>query len=64
MADLMSAPIPHWEKSGNVTWVACPSCHGWFPVADELVELNTIQMVCPHCAARFGASQAADTRRP
>jgi hypothetical protein len=53
----MNTPIPHWEKSGNVTWVACPSCRGWFPVADELVELSTIQLVCPHCAAQFGARE-------
>jgi hypothetical protein len=60
----MSTPVPHWEKSGNVTWVACRSCGGWFPVAAELIERSTIKLACPHCAAQFLASEAADIRNP
>jgi predicted RNA-binding Zn-ribbon protein involved in translation (DUF1610 family) len=60
----MNTPVPHWEKSGNATWAACRSCRGWFPVAAELVEQNTVQLVCPHCGDQFSASEAADTRKP
>ena len=27
--------VRYWEKSGNVTWVACRFCRGWFPVEDR-----------------------------
>jgi hypothetical protein len=64
MASGMSATVPPWEKSGNVTWVACRSCRGWFPVAVDLIERNTIKLVCPHCAEQFTAGEAADIRKP
>jgi hypothetical protein len=64
MADRMSTPPPHWEKSGNVTWVACRVCRGWFPVAAELAEQNSVRLACPHCGEQFSAGDAADKRKP
>jgi predicted Zn finger-like uncharacterized protein len=62
MAGRMSAPS--WEKSGNVTWVACRSCRAWFPVAAELVEQDAVELVCPRCGDRFRSSASADIRKP
>jgi hypothetical protein len=64
MADRMSTPPPHWEKSGNVTWVACWVCRGWFPVAAELAEQNSVRLACPQCGEAFSAGDAADKRQP
>lgn len=55
---------PSWEKSGNVTWVSCRSCKEWFPVDDQLVEQDQVELVCPHCAEEFSAVAAAEIRRP
>jgi len=58
MAERIVPQGPHWEKSGNVTWVECPSCHGWVPVDPKLVASTTIKMICPHCAAEFASTEA------
>jgi hypothetical protein len=60
----MSASQPQWEKSGNVSWVACRECAAWFPVADALVESEAIELVCPHCGLRFKSKDAAAVQRP
>ena len=59
MASRVSPSVPSWEKSGNVTWVACPTCKGWLPVDPKLVASDTIKMVCPRCTAEFGSEEAA-----
>jgi hypothetical protein len=64
MADRMSTPVPHWEKSGNVTWVACRFCRGWFPVETELAEQHSFRLACPHCGEQFSAGDAADKTKP
>jgi hypothetical protein len=59
MAERMTSDVPHWEKSGNVTWVECPACSGWLPVDPKLVAMTTVKMICPHCAAQFSRDEAA-----
>ena len=58
MAERITSPVPHWEKSGNVTWVECPSCRGWLPVDPKLVAMQAFKFICPHCAAEFTGSEA------
>ena len=55
---------PFWEKSGNVTWVSCRSCKGWFPVDDQLVEQDKVKLVCPYCGVQFSPGAAAEIIRP
>jgi hypothetical protein len=64
MARSMSPRTPHWEKSGNVTWVACRSCRDWFPVDPALIAMGTIDLVCPHCGDRFKPPEASRTIDP
>ena len=64
MAERLAESIPHWEKSGNVTWVECPSCHGWVPVDPKLALSKTIKMICPHCASEFASDQAPRVIQP
>ena len=58
MAGCMSTRPPDWEKSGNVTWVACRPEKHWFPVAAELIGLGSVELVCPHCGAQLVSYQA------
>jgi hypothetical protein len=58
MAERIDQRLPPWEKSGNVTWVECPACHGWLPVDPKLAVSTAIKLVCPHCAAEFASSEA------
>jgi hypothetical protein len=60
----MNARPPDWEKSGNVTWVACPLEKHQFPVAAELIARAHIELVCPHCGAQFLPKDAAETIKP
>jgi len=60
----MTASQPQWEKSGNVSWVACGKCAHWFPVADALVNSEVIDLVCPQCGLRFKPKHAAAVQRP
>jgi hypothetical protein len=64
MAGRMSTRPPDWEKSGNVTWVACRPEKHWFPVAAELIGLGSVELVCPHCGAHFLPKDAAATIHP
>jgi hypothetical protein len=59
----MSTRPPDWEKSGNVTWVACRQNH-WFPVAADLIALGTVELVCPHCGEQFLPKDARETIAP
>jgi hypothetical protein len=53
-----------WEKSGNVTWVACPPEKHWFPVAAELIALGNVELVCPRCGVHFLPQEATETITP
>jgi hypothetical protein len=64
MAYCMRARPPVWEKSGNVTWVACPPEKHWFPVAAELIALGNVELVCPRCGLHFLPQEAAETITP
>jgi predicted Zn finger-like uncharacterized protein len=47
-----------FEKRGNTTWVSCPTCAGWFHVADALVERGDIALRCTHCQGEFPPAKA------
>jgi hypothetical protein len=55
---------PAWEKQGNVTWVSCPDCKGWWPVDPQLIERGDIDLACPHCQRRFKPADAAQVEAP
>ncbi len=64
MADLMSsnreiarsgAP---WEKSGNTSWIQCPSCEDWFHVGPELLDRPKVKLHCPACHTEFLQDEA------
>lgn len=55
---------PHWEKQGNTVWVSCPKCAGWFPVGPELLEMETVNLICPGCHEQFLPDAAAQVVEP
>ncbi len=55
---------PRWEKQGNTAWVSCRDCAEWFPVAPELLAMETVRLVCPHCHAEFLPDDAAQVVEP
>jgi hypothetical protein len=58
MAERLVSTIPSGEKSGNVTWVECPGCHGWIPVDPKLIASSGVKLICPHCASEFMNTEA------
>jgi len=45
------------DKAGNTIWAACPSCHGWLPVAPDLLAAG-IDLHCPICQLEFPSGEA------
>lgn len=56
--EIMLAGAP-WEKSGNTSWVQCPSCKNWFPAGPSLLNRPEVSLHCPHCGTEFTQAQAA-----
>jgi len=54
----MSDEQAFFEKRGNTTWVSCPTCAGWFHVADNLVERGDLALRCTHCQSEFMPDKA------
>jgi len=45
-----------WEKVGNVIWMACPDCAGWFHISQRLASADEA-LVCPFCQSSFRFEQ-------
>lgn len=54
----MSETDAPFEKRGNTTWVACPSCGHWFHVADTLIARGDIALRCTGCQHEFPPDEA------
>ena len=52
-----------FEKTGNSNWVQCPNCASWFHVSSDLLELETVPLVCPECANSFLPDHAREIVR-
>lgn len=48
---------PH-EKTGNANWAQCPECGHWFHVSIALLNLETVDLICPDCSAAFAPADA------
>lgn len=53
-----------WEKSGNTSWVQCPTCADWFHVSEGVLAAADTPMHCPHCHDEFTADKAARVVKP
>jgi hypothetical protein len=52
-------PGAPWEKTGNTSWVQCPSCRNWFPAGPSLLERSEVKLHCPQCDGDFPQDKAA-----
>ena len=52
-----------FEKTGNSNWVQCPDCTQWFHVSSDLLEMETVPLVCPECAHSFPPDRAGEIIR-
>ena len=56
MAKLMSNLL--FDKPGNTTWAQCPACDYWFHVAPLLLQMKTVNLICPECSKPFAPADA------
>tara|TARA_R110002126_G_scaffold19489_11_gene73072 strand:+ start:83 stop:259 length:177 start_codon:yes stop_codon:yes gene_type:complete len=47
-----------FDKPGNATWAQCPACDYWFPVAPVLLQMETVDLICPDCSEPFAPKDA------
>ena len=47
-----------FDKPGNATRAQCPACDYWFHVTPGLLQLETVDLICPDCAKPFPPADA------